>query len=111
VAGKFEIYKDKAGEFRFRLKAGNGEIILTGEGYKGKEGALNGIESVKKNAGDPARFEIKEAKNGGSFFVLKAANHQVIGQSQTYKSAAACDGGMNSVAKTAPDAAVDDQTA
>ncbi len=110
MAGKFEIYKDKAGEFRFRLKAGNGETILTGEGYKAKDGVLNGIESVKKNAGDPARFEIKEAKDGSPYFVLKAANHQVIGQSAMYKSAAGCDTGMNSVASNAADATVDDQT-
>lgn len=49
---KFEVYKDKAGEFRFRLKAGNGEIIATGEGYKAKASCLNGIESIRKNAPD-----------------------------------------------------------
>ena len=47
---KFEMYKDKAGEFRFRLKAKNGEVIATSEGYKAKESCVNGIESVKKNA-------------------------------------------------------------
>lgn len=47
---KFEIYKDKAGEFRFRLKARNGEIILASEGYKTKASCENGIESVRKNA-------------------------------------------------------------
>jgi uncharacterized protein YegP (UPF0339 family) len=52
MAGKVELFKDKAGEFRFRLKAGNGETIATGEGYKTKASALNGIESVKKNASD-----------------------------------------------------------
>ncbi|MBQ6421513.1 MAG: YegP family protein [Clostridia bacterium] len=49
---KFEMYLDKAGEYRFRLKARNGEIIATSEGYKAKTGCLNGIESVKKNAPD-----------------------------------------------------------
>ncbi len=49
---KFELYEDKAGEFRFRLKARNGEVIATSEGYKAKNSALNGIESVKKNAVD-----------------------------------------------------------
>lgn len=49
---KFEIYKDKAGEFRFRLKATNGQIIAVGEGYKALAGCMNGIESVKKNAAD-----------------------------------------------------------
>ena len=47
---KFEIYTDKAGEFRFRLKAKNGEIIATGEGYTSKSGCKNGIESIRKNA-------------------------------------------------------------
>jgi len=47
---KFEVYVDKAGEYRFRLKARNGEIIVTGEGYKAKAGCLNGIESIRKNA-------------------------------------------------------------
>jgi uncharacterized protein YegP (UPF0339 family) len=50
VAGKFELYKDGRGEYRFRLKAGNGEIIAVSEGYKSKAGALNGIESVRSNA-------------------------------------------------------------
>ncbi|MCZ8344504.1 MAG: YegP family protein [Leptospira sp.] len=50
MAGKFEIYKDKAGEFRFRLKAANGEIIASSEGYSSKAACENGIESVKKNA-------------------------------------------------------------
>ena len=49
---KFEVYNDKAGEFRFRLKAKNGQIIATSEGYKAKAGCLNGIESIKKNAPD-----------------------------------------------------------
>ena len=44
MAGKFELYKDKAGEFRFRLKAGNGETILASEGYKQKSSAMNGID-------------------------------------------------------------------
>ncbi|MBQ2271114.1 MAG: YegP family protein [Firmicutes bacterium] len=49
---KFEVYQDKAGEFRFRLKATNGQVIATGEGYKAKASCLNGIESVKNNAPD-----------------------------------------------------------
>ena len=49
---KFEVYKDKAGEFRFRLKARNGEIIATGESYKAKASCLNGIDSIKRNAPD-----------------------------------------------------------
>jgi uncharacterized protein len=52
MAGKFELYKDKAGKFRFRLKASNGQIIAVGEAYESKAAAKNGIESVKKNAPD-----------------------------------------------------------
>ena len=54
---KFEIYADKAGEFRFRLKARNGQIIAVGEGYKAMKSCKNGIESIKKNADSPVVFE------------------------------------------------------
>ncbi|MFK0333321.1 MULTISPECIES: YegP family protein [unclassified Rhizobium] len=47
---KFEVYKDKAGEFRFRFKASNGETMFGSEGYKAKASALNAIESIKKNS-------------------------------------------------------------
>ena len=50
MAGKFELYSDKAGKFRFRLKAGNGQVIAVGEAYESKSSALNGIESIRKNA-------------------------------------------------------------
>ncbi|MCD7847137.1 MAG: YegP family protein [Oscillospiraceae bacterium] len=56
---KFEIYTDKAGEFRFRLKARNGEIIATGEGYKAKASCQNGIDSIRRNAPDA---EVVEAE-------------------------------------------------
>lgn len=111
MAGKFELYTDNAGEFRFRLKAGNGENILASEGYKQKSSAENGIESVRKNAGDDARYERKETSSGKHMFNLKAANGQVIGTSQSYASASGRDGGIESVKKNAPDAAIDDQTA
>ncbi|MBY0422168.1 MAG: YegP family protein [Parvularculaceae bacterium] len=110
MAGTFELYKDARGEFRFRLKAGNGEKILASEGYKSKSSAENGIESVRKNAGDATRFEKKNATNGKPFFVLKAANHQVIGTSELYESDAARDAGIQSVARAADGAAVNDQT-
>ena len=54
---KFEVYTDKAGEFRFRLKATNGQVIAVSEGYKAHASCLNGIESVKKNAPDAAIVE------------------------------------------------------
>lgn len=111
MAGKFELFKDKKGEFRFRLKSGNGEIVLSSEGYKDRAGALNGVESVKKNADDIGRFEMKVSAGGKHHFVLKAANHQVIGSSETYDSEDACKNGVKSVRASALGAAVDDQTA
>ena len=111
MAGKFEIYKDKAGEFRFRLKAGNGQTILASEGYKAKTSCKNGIESVRKNSQDDNRFERTETKNGKARFNLRARNGQVVGTSESYESTSARDNGIASVAKNSPDAKVDDQTA
>ena len=109
--GKFVISPRKDGEFQFNLKAGNGEVILSSEGYTAKPSCLNGIESVKKNAPEDKRYERKEAKNGKFFFNLKAGNGQVIGTSQMYESAASRDKGIESVKRNAPDASTDDQTA
>lgn len=111
MAGKFEVYKNKKGEFRFRLKAANGETILASEGYKDRAGALNGVESVKKNADLLARFEKKTSAAGKAYFVLKAANHQVIGTSEQYSTEEARDNGIKSVINTAPLAGLDDETA
>lgn len=60
MAGKFELYQDKAGEWRFRLKAGNGEVIATGQGYSSKSGALNGIDSIRRNAADAEVVELAD---------------------------------------------------
>ena len=54
---KFEVYLDKAGEYRFRLKARNGQIIATGEGYKARKSCMNGIESIRKNAASEITYE------------------------------------------------------
>lgn len=59
MAGKFELYQDKSGDYRFRLKAGNGEVIATGQGYASKASAKNGIDSVKRNAADAEVVEIE----------------------------------------------------
>ena len=57
---KFEVYVDKAGEFRFRLKARNGEIIAVGEGYKAKASCLNGIDSIRRNAPDAEVVKLED---------------------------------------------------
>ena len=104
--GKFVITTRKNGEFQFNLKATNGQVILTSEGYTTKTACLNGIESVKKNAPIEGRFEVKTAKNGKPFFNLKASNGQVIGGSQMYSCERTMKAGIASVMKNAPEAPV-----
>ena len=110
MAGKFELYKDKSGSFRFRLKAANGQAILASEGYKSKASCNNGIASVQKNCGNPDLFVKKQTASGKFRFNLMATNGQVIGTSQNYASESGCNNGMKSVANSAPGATVDDQT-
>lgn len=108
MAGWFELSKSKDGQFRFVLKAGNAETVLSSELYKSKRSAANGIASVQANCGNDARFERKTASNGKTFFNLKAGNHQVIGTSQMYATEASRDNGIasvktNGVSKTVKD--------
>jgi hypothetical protein len=108
--GKFVISLRKDGEFQFNLKAGNGQVILSSEGYAAKASCLNGIESVRTNSAVEGRFESKESANGKFYFNLKASNGQVVGSSQMYESAASRDNGIESVKTNAPDAEVEDET-
>lgn len=103
--GKFVI-KTTATGFKFDLKAGNGQVILSSEVYTTKAACENGVESVKKNASDDAKYERKESSNGKPMFNLKAGNGQIIGTSELYESEAARDNGIESVKKNTPDAEV-----
>ncbi|HAE14496.1 MAG: YegP family protein [Chitinophagales bacterium] len=104
--GKFVVSTRANGEIQFNLKADNGQVILSSEGYKSKDACMNGIESVRKNSATEARFEKLTAKNGKFYFNLKATNGQVIGSSQMYEAEASRDNGIASVMKNAPDAGV-----
>lgn len=106
--GKFEIKTRKNGEFQFNLKATNGQVILTSEGYKTKASCLNGVESVKKNSQDQKRFDCKVASNGKPFFNLMAGNGQIIGSSQMYANETNMKNGIASVMKNAPQAEIVD---
>jgi len=110
MAGKFEIKKSTTGQFMFNLKAGNHEVILTSELYHQKQSAINGVDSVRANAMDDHQYHRKNAKNGSPYFVLKAANGEVIGKSEMYSSATALENGIESVKKNALTAAVQDLT-
>jgi len=98
MAGKFEIYLGKNNkEFYFRLKAGNGELILGSEGYTTKANCQNGVKSVQNNAANDNHYERKTASNGKFYFNLKATNGQIIGTSQQYATEQSRDKGVESV--------------
>ena len=78
--------------------------------YKTKSGATNGIESVQKNSPDDANYERKKSSKGQDYFVLKAKNKQVIGNSEIYSSASAMKNGIASVKKNGPTTTIDDQS-
>lgn len=104
--GKFTIYTGNDDQFRFNLKAGNGEKVLQSEGYTSKAGCQNGIASVQKNAAEENRFEQKESSNGKHYFVLKAGNGEIIGTSEMYESQQACQNGIGAVQRAAGDASI-----
>ncbi|GGG52289.1 YegP family protein [Epilithonimonas arachidiradicis] len=108
--GKFIITKRKDGEYQFNLKAGNGEIILTSEGYLTKSGCKNGIESVKINSQIDSRFERRTSTNDKDYFVLKAGNGEIIGKSQLYSTKQGMENGIASVKQNAPTAETIDET-
>lgn len=107
---KFQIFRSSANnEYYYRLRAANGEIVLSGEGYKTKQGCLNGITSVKANAPYDNRYDRKDAyMNYG--FNLKAGNNEIIGRGETYTTSAARETGIAAVKKNAPGAPVEDNT-
>ncbi|WP_040459735.1 YegP family protein [Galbibacter marinus] len=108
--GKFEINVDKGGKYRFNLKASNGQVILSSQGYTTKSACENGIESVKTNSQNDDLFERLEAKDGSPYFNLKASNGQVIGNSEMYSSSSGMENGISSVKTNAPDADVVDNS-
>lgn len=110
MAGKFVLKKASNSQYRFNLKAANGEIILTSETYFQKQGALNGISSVKNNSSNDSRYERKLSTNNQHYFVLKAMNNEIIGVSETYSTAQAMEAGIKSVKNNAPLATLEDLT-
>lgn len=108
--GKFVITKRTNGEFQFNLKATNGQVILSSEGYTTKAACNNGIDSVRRNSQDDGKFDRKVSKNEKFYFNLKATNGQIIGTSEMYESEKSRDNGIDSVKRNAPDSPVEDNT-
>lgn len=95
---KFEIFKDKANEFRWRLKGGNGEVLATaGQGYKAKEDARKGLELLAKSD-DKSKFEVYEDEKKEYRWRLQAGNNQVVAvSSEGYKEKAAAEKALKMV--------------
>lgn len=104
----YEIKRTSNAKFMFNLKAGNGEVILTSEMYEQKASAVVGIESVRKNGTADGNFEMRKSSGGQPYFVLKAANGEVIGTSEMYSSDAAARNGIESVKKNCTSSDVKD---
>ena len=95
AAGYFLLTKS-GNQFKFALKAGNHETILSSELYTAKSSALNGIASVKANSKNDTSYERKTSKDDKPYFVLKAANGEIIGTSELYSSTSAAEKGIES---------------
>lgn len=108
--GKFVITKTASGLFHFYLKEENDETILSSEAYNSKAACENGMESVRKNASDDASYDRKDSALGKPYFNLKAANHQVIGTSEIYATAASRDKAIELVKSNASKAKIVDHT-
>jgi uncharacterized protein YegP (UPF0339 family) len=89
------ISKAKNDQNYFNLKATNGQTILTSQMYSSESNCFNGIESVRSNCSDDIKYERKQSINNKPYFVLKAANGQVIGNSEMYESGAGMENGIN----------------
>ncbi|GAL85561.1 hypothetical protein MYP_2790 [Sporocytophaga myxococcoides] len=103
---KFQV--NRSTQYYYRLKARNGENILSGEGYTTKQSCLNGIASVKANAPYDSKYERKISTNNYYYFVLKAANGEVIGVSEMYTTIQARENGIEAVKRDAPTAPIED---
>lgn len=110
MARKFELKQAANGQFHFNLKANNGQVILSSELYKAKASATKGIESVQLNAPHDHRYDRRTSKKDEPYFVLKAGNGEIIGNSEMYSSTAAMENGISSVKTNAPGAPTEDLT-
>ncbi|WP_019949721.1 YegP family protein [Hymenobacter aerophilus] len=106
---KFQVYKSAANsQFYYRLRAGNGEIIQSGEGYTTKDNCLKGIASVKANC-RLERFDKTFAASQYGFN-HKALNGEIIGRGEKYTTSTSRDNGINAVIREAPNAPIEDNT-
>ena len=107
---KFTKFIDASNQYRFNLKAENGEKILHSEAYSSSAACDNGIASVRANCPYDSRYDRLTARNGQYYFNLKATNGQIIGTSEMYTTIAARENGIAAVKRVGPTAPVEDLT-
>lgn len=110
MPGYYTLSKSPTGQFRFVLSADNNEVILTSESYVSKQGAQNGISSCQVNSPVDARYSRLVSNANQPYFVLKAANGEVIGASQMYASTQGRDNGIASCKTNGPTTRIVDRT-
>ena len=110
MSGKYVLHAAGKDEFHWDLKSANMETILSSELYTAKKSAEGGIEACRANSDATAHYGRLTSKNNQPYFVLKAANGEVIGTSQMYGSGEARDHGINSCRKFGPSAVIQDDT-
>lgn len=108
MGAKFEIQVAKDGEFYFHLKDDRGDILLSSEMYKAKASAQKGIASVKANVLKERHFERKSSVRAQPYYVLKAGNGEIIGQSRMFHTPEELEAGISAVKTGAPGAEVVD---
>jgi uncharacterized protein YegP (UPF0339 family) len=107
---KIHAQKTDKGNLVFNLNASNGQVILSSQPYSDRRSALNGIESVRKNACDDGRIERLTSSDGKPYFVVTAANTQVVGTSEMYSAKDSMENGIASVIQNAPASFLEDLT-
>lgn len=102
MSARYEIFLATNQQYYFRLKAPNGEIILQSEGYVTRAGAENGVASSRRHSPLDQHYVKRTSQNNQYYFVLRSANNQVIGVSETYTTTSARDNGISSVKAYGP---------
>jgi len=106
MSADFQLRQAADGQWYFNLTAENNKVIMTSELYSSKPAALKGIESVRVNGVLAERYERRKSSDGKDYFVLKAANREIIGTSEMYSSTPAMENGVQAVMRVAGSARV-----
>lgn len=102
MPGYYSLHKNLSNNFHFVLRADNNETILTSQVYSTKQGALTGIASCQANSPLDSQYDKRVSAANQPYFVLKAANHEIIGNSQMYASVSGRDNGIASCKTNGP---------